>query len=184
MRLAPTTLALTMAEVKDFEQRRRFRKYLAKNQTFVNELPLPLPLAPRIAGPNDSDDTRDAKKEQHASRDESAPVVFEDIVEVREGESPKPLVAGAPKEEGGSGKGSGSQSNSNSNSNSGSGSGLNSKSDSLQTLESGSGYSAVLGGLGLGGRSPALPPPRPSLAAEARAVSEPQPLFSVRSEAT
>lgn len=46
LRLPPTTLSLTMAEVKDFEQRRRFKKYLSENKTFVNQLPL----APRIAG--------------------------------------------------------------------------------------------------------------------------------------
>lgn len=38
-----------MAEVKDFEQRRRFKKYLSENKTFVNQLPL----APRIVGSPD-----------------------------------------------------------------------------------------------------------------------------------
>ena len=187
LRLPPTTLALTMAEVKEFEQRRRFKKYLSKNQTFVNTLPL----GPRIAGATD-EDRRDSGQPVPVFEDAADPAV---TAENRDGgEGLKPLfpvsLASRPKEGPGSDEGSGSQSNSNSNSNSntgfGSGSGSNSKSESLQTMESVSDSSAVLQAMSGVARPPApsalapVPTPTPALfSQEAHAVSELQPLLSV-----
>ncbi|RYP33976.1 hypothetical protein DL767_004497 [Monosporascus sp. MG133] len=119
LRLPPTTLSLAMAEVKEFEHRRRFKKYLSKNETFTRHLPL----APRIAGSVNRDTLPDSEQLQTAELPGWEPLPLE-VSSAPDGkESPK-LASSPPAGEsstGGSDKSS-SQGNSNSTKTLGSGS--------------------------------------------------------------
>lgn len=168
LRLPPTTLSLTMAEVKDFEQRRRFKKYLSKNKTFVNQLPL----APKIVGSPDrvggggvggySSDLQEAdlqNREPQLLHYHQEAVVVPPSPDEKEEKTLKVISRVATEQQsqpGGSVKGS-LKSNSNSNSNS------NSKSSEI--VES-----------TRGGRPTALPPP---FSIDTRTVSDTQSLPSV-----
>ncbi|RYP08087.1 hypothetical protein DL764_002127 [Monosporascus ibericus] len=138
LRLPSTTLSLTMAEVKEFEARRRFKKYLSKNETFTTHLLLP----PKIADFVNRDTFPDSEQLQTAELPSSEPLPLEVSSALDGKEWPKlPSNPAAGESSTGSSGKSSSQSNSN----------------STKTL--GSGSSALQLSSAVGRPPAALPPP-------------------------
>ncbi|KAI0485800.1 hypothetical protein F4859DRAFT_396351 [Xylaria cf. heliscus] len=65
LRLPPTTISLTITEVKEFERRRRFKNYLAKEHAFGQ-----LPLRPKTSSP-----TRNSQGLEHCEPEQTCHVI-------------------------------------------------------------------------------------------------------------
>ncbi|KAI0190337.1 hypothetical protein F4808DRAFT_465670 [Astrocystis sublimbata] len=65
LRLPSTTISLTITEVKDFERRRRFKNYLAKEDVFG-----PLPLRPKVPSP-----TKNSQGSDHGELEQTRLVI-------------------------------------------------------------------------------------------------------------